>query len=201
MRPPSHLPLLALLASMALAQAEPAPASAAASPEPPPASPHRLLVRTAFLVGGRTGTTLPPTPTTHPSSPEPGVEALLMSWDPDRDNPELARLLALERIANYGRQATTMPAAGGSSTVAFEAGEDRYAFDLELSRAEDGRVTFEIEGKRNGTVIAAPRIVARLGERAAVSTSSPTSGPYVFMIVQADELPEAAAQAPEAATP
>ena len=173
-----------------------APASAAAPAAAATAAPPGLLVRYALLVGGR-GAGAAPAAAAVLSRDE--LTKTLLDWDTDSDSTEVKRLFALHHLGEVARQAYELPPAGGHARGFYNYGGAVYELGLEARPRAGDTILFEAEIRRDGKVLSAPQVIARLGERAILSTENGGETPFLFFVVEATPAPAVAAAGAAAA--
>jgi TonB family protein len=178
-----------LLFSAACARQPVAEAAPASVPEPPAAgAPGGLLVRYALLVGGRGAGTAPAAAEVL-SRDE--LTKTLLDWDTDTDSSEVKRLFALHHLGEVARQAYELPAGGGHARGFYNYGGAVYELGLEARPRAGDTILFKAEIRRDRETLSSPEVIARLGERAILSTENGGDAPFLFFVVEATPAPYA----------
>ena len=166
-----------------------APLAAAASPtggtsaSPPPGGEPLLLVRYAFLVGGRGPQTAPPGGGV---LGQKELEQWLIEWDPDADHAEMRKIFALNDLGEVVRQAAVLPASGGELVGTFDHRGARFDVRLTLKMESAAVISTKASVTRNGQAIFAPEMRSAPGERTIASTTDGPEAPFLFLVVEAD---------------
>jgi len=167
--------LAALLAS-------PTPGGAADAPEV-------LLVRYAFLVGGREAGSAPPSAGV---LSQEELTKVLVDWNPAADNAEVRRIFALHHLGEVARQAAELPLAGGRVQGFYSYEGASFEVRLDVRPAKDGSLTVAAQMLRNNHLLSAPEVRQAFGERAILSSTGGPESPFLFFIVEVDRASQAA---------
>jgi TonB family protein len=166
----------------------------AASPLAAAGSAGELAVRFALVVGTRGDA---PLPDIGEVLSERLMADYLSQWDPNSDNPEIRRLFALRGLSEVTRQAARLPAEGGELSGTSRVGDQLWRIEVAVHAAHDV-ATFDVRISRDGELVSAPTVAARLGEKAIVSVAGESSSLLLFVVVEA-ELWESGAEPAKAA--
>ena len=157
----------------------------AASPLAAAGAPGELAVRFALVVGSRGEV---PLPDIGEVLSERLMADYLSQWDPNSDNPEIRRLFALRGLSEVTRQAARLPAEGGELSGTARLGEQVWRIEVEVGVANEV-ATFEVRISRDGQLVSAPTVAAKLGEKAIVSVAGESSSLLLFLVVEAERWP------------
>lgn len=160
-----------------------------------------VVVRYAVLLG-TVDSEAPP-----PKSAHQTVDALL-TWDFDRDNDELMKLLGLRAIHTLQHSSVQLDRDQGEVGISTTAGEKKIDVEmrLEVFRPESpdqgldeapndasndaGQApyaTLWFQVKSAGELLSAPTVSNRLGQRAIVSTLADDKSWIIFLVVEVDD--------------
>jgi protein TonB len=157
-------------------------AALAASPLAAAGEGGELAVRFALVVGNRGEA---PLPDIGEVLSEKLMADYLSQWDPNSDNPEIRRLFALRGLSEVTRQAARLPAAGGELSGTSRVGEQLWRIEVAVRVAAEV-ATFDVRLWRDGQLVSAPTIAAKLGEKAIVSVAGESSSLLLFVVVEAE---------------
>jgi TonB family protein len=153
--------------------------------EPPAGASESLLVRYAFLVGGREAGSAPRSAGVL-SREE--LTKVLLDWNPGADNAEVRRVFALNHLGEVARQAVQIPQGGGQVAGEYAFGGASFEMRLDVKPAADGTVTVAAQMLRNGRLFSAPTVRQRLGERAILSSTGGPEAAFVFFVVEVNRI-------------
>lgn len=147
-----------------------------------------LVLRHALLVGGRDAGSVPLTGEAR-SAKE--LATYLAEWEPGRESEEIRELFALEGLSEVVRQALVLPVKGGESNAVYVTDGVAFEVDFDVQPYETEGISAAVEIRRDGELLAAPRVVTALGERAIVSMTNGPEAPFLFLVIEAERLPHA----------
>lgn len=152
-----------------------------------------LLVRYAFLIGGRGAGDAPPSAGV---LSQEELTKFLIDWDPDSDNAEVRRVFALNHLGEVARQAVQLPLEGGQVQGVYPYGKSSYEVRLHVEPAKDGTVMVSAQMLRDGQLFAAPQVRQAMGERAIISSSHDSENLFIFLVLEVDRVSAEALRQP-----
>lgn len=152
-----------------------------------------LLVRYAFLIGGRGAGDAPPSAGI---LSQEELTKLLVDWDPGSDNAEVRRVFALNHLGEVARQAVQLPLEGGQVQGVYPYGKSSYEVRLHVKPAQDGTVMVSAQMLQNGVLFAAPQVRQAIGERAIISSSHDSEHLFIFLVLEVDRVSAEALRQP-----
>jgi TonB family protein len=155
--------------------------------QPPLAAEEALLARLALLVTGDDAQTVTPV-----LSDERWIDDLL-DWDPERDRPELEELLGVPISGELLRQAVELPLDGGELLAGVDYEGRWFEVQSVVRPLENDEFVSDARIRLDGEIVAAPRVLGKLGERTIVSTRDAKG--FLFFVLEVDRVLQTEADA------